>query len=84
MDLIRPFHRSAQWYWFVLVAKDCATRYPEAVLLHNISAKSVANALFQVILRVGIREEVLTDQGTSLMSQTLKELYGFLGIKSVH
>ena len=54
MDLIGPFHRSTQGYRFVLVLLDYATRYPEAVPLRNISAKSVAQALFQIISRVGI------------------------------
>ena len=46
MDLIGPFHRSARGYRFVLVLVDYATRYPEAVPLCTISAKSVAQALF--------------------------------------
>ena len=54
MDLIGPFDRSTQGYRFVLVLMDYATRYPEAVPLRNISAKSVAQALFQIISRVGI------------------------------
>nr|XP_024655059.1 uncharacterized protein LOC112430808 [Maylandia zebra] len=83
MDLIGPFHRSARGYRFVLVLVDYATRYPEAVPLRTISAKSVAQALFQVISRVGIPKEILTDQGTSFMSRTLRELYELLGIKSI-
>uniref|UniRef100_A0AAQ4QNV2 Gypsy retrotransposon integrase-like protein 1 n=1 Tax=Gasterosteus aculeatus aculeatus TaxID=481459 RepID=A0AAQ4QNV2_GASAC len=74
MDLIGPFHRSARRYRFVLVLVDYATRYPEAVPLHNISAKSVAQALFQVISRVEIPKEILTDEGTSFMSCTLRTL----------
>ena len=83
MDLIGPFDRSTQGYRFVLVLMDYATRYPEAVPLRNISAKSVAQALFQIISRVGIPKEILTDQGTSFMSRTLRELYELLGIQSI-
>ncbi|XP_061882697.1 uncharacterized protein LOC133633908 isoform X2 [Entelurus aequoreus] len=83
MDLVGPFDPSTQGYRFALVLVDYATRYPEAVPLHSISAKSVAQALFQVISRVGIPKEILTDQDTSFMSHTLKELYGLLGIKSI-
>ena len=84
MDLIGPFHRSARGYRFVLVLVDYATRYPEAVPLRTISAKGVAQALFQVISRVGIPKEILTDQGTQFMSRTLgTQLYGLLGIKSI-
>ncbi|XP_069375367.1 uncharacterized protein [Paralichthys olivaceus] len=83
MDLIGPFHQSARGYRFVPVLVDCATRYPEPVPLRTVSAESVAQALFQVIFGVGIPKEILTDQGTSFMSRTLRELYGLLGIKSI-
>jgi len=83
MDVIGPFHRSARGYRFVLVLVDYATRYPESVPLSNISAKIVSQAPVQVISRVGIPKEILSDQGTQFMSRTLRELYGFLGIKSI-
>ncbi len=83
MDLIGPLERSAQGYRFALVLVDYATRYPEAVPLRTISAKSVAEALFRIISRVGIPKEILTDQGTVFMSRTLSELYELLGIKSI-
>ncbi len=41
-----------------------ATRYPEAVPLNTISAKSDADALFPIISRVGIPKDILTDQDT--------------------
>ncbi|XP_073764991.1 uncharacterized protein [Danio rerio] len=83
MDLIGPLERSARGHRFALVLVDYATRYPEAVVLRNISAKSVAEALFCIISRVGIPKEILTDQGTAFMSRTMRELYGLLGIKSI-
>ncbi len=83
MDLIGPLERSARGHWFALVLVDYATRYPEAVALRNISAKSVAEALFSMISRVGIPKEILTDQGMAFMSRTIRELYELLGIKSI-
>ncbi len=83
MDLIGPLERSARGHRFALVLVEYATRYPEAVPLRSISAKSVAEALFRLISRVGIPKEILTDQGTAFMSRTIKELYELLGIKSV-
>ncbi len=68
MDLIGPLEWSARGHRFALVLVDYATRYPEAVALRNISAKSVAEALFSMISRVGIPKEILTDQGTAFMS----------------
>ncbi len=83
MDLIGPLERSARGHRFALVLVDYATRYPEAVVLRNISAKSVAEALFSMISRVGIPKEILTDQGTAFMSRTIRKLYELLGIKSI-
>ncbi len=74
MDLIGPLERSARGHRFALVLVDYATRYPEAVALRNISTKSVAEALFSMISRVGITKEILTDQGTAFMSRTIREL----------
>ncbi len=83
MDLIGPLERSARGHRFALVLVDYATRYPEAVALRNISAKSVAEALFSMISRVGIPKEILTDQGMAFMSRTIRELYELLGIKLI-
>ncbi len=83
MDLIGPLERSARGHRFALVLVDYATRYPEAVALRNISAKSVAEALFSMISRVGIPKEILTNLGMAFMSRTIRKLYGLLGIKSV-
>ncbi len=83
IDLIGPLERSARVYRFALVLVDYATRYPEAVPLRSISAKSIAEALFRLISRVGIPKEILTKQGTAFMSRTLKELYELLDIKSI-
>ena len=44
VDLIGPLDQSARGYRFVLVLEDYAMRYPQVVPLHNISAKSVAQA----------------------------------------
>ena len=77
MDFIEPLDRSVWGYRFVLVLVDYEARYPEAVPLRDISAKSVAQALFHIISRVGIPKEI---KGTSLMSPTLRELYELLGL----
>ena len=62
---------------------DYATRYPEAIPLRSIDAEHVAEELVQVFSRVGIPEEILTDQGTNFMSQLLAEVYKFLRIKPI-
>ncbi len=83
MDLIGPLEWSVRGHRFALVLVDYATRYPEAVVLRNISAKSVAVALFRMISRVGIPKEILSNQGMAFMSRTIRKLYELLGIKSI-
>ncbi len=79
MDLIGPLERSARGHRFALVLVDYAAQYPEAVALCNISVKSVADALFRIISRVGIPKEILTDQGTAFMSRTLRKTLRIIG-----
>jgi len=53
---------------------DYATRYPEAVALKNVEAETVAEALVTMFTRVGVPQEVLSDQGTQFMSSVMKKL----------
>jgi len=57
---------------YVLTMVDYATRYPEAVALRNVDAETVAEALVTMFTRVGIREEVLSNQGSQFMSSVLR------------
>ena len=66
---------------YILVISDYATRYPEAFPLRNVKARQVANALLQLLTRVGIPKEVLTDQGTNFTSKFLRQVYQYLGIQ---
>ncbi len=63
---------------------DYAPRYPEAVPLRSIDAEHVAEELVKLFTRVGVPEEVLTDQGSNFMSQLLSEVYQLLYIKPAH
>ena len=48
---------------FVLTMVDYATRYPEAIVLKDEKAETVAEALVGIFSRVGVPREVLSDQG---------------------
>ena len=60
-----------------------ATRYPEAVALPTVIAPRVVKELIQLFARVGIPEEILTDQGPNFMSSLLEELYRLLQIRRI-
>ena len=68
---------------YILTLVDYATRYPEAVPLKKISTEAVAEALLDIYIRLGIPEEVLTDQGTQFMSECMEEVSRLLSIKGL-
>ncbi|XP_029112827.1 uncharacterized protein LOC114912049 [Scleropages formosus] len=71
MDLIGSLEWSARGFRFVLVLVDYSTRYPEAVPLRNITAHTVAEALFKIFTRVGIPK---TDGLVERFNRTLKNM----------
>lgn len=50
-------------------------KYPEAVPLRSIDAETIAEEFMVIFSRVGIPQEILTDQGSNFQSQLLRELY---------
>lgn len=83
MDIVGPLPRSSSGKRFILVICDYATRYPEAIALRTIDANKIAKELIGFFARVGIPEEILTDQGTNFTSQLMQEVYRFLKIKPI-
>jgi len=65
---------------YILTLVDYATRYPEACVLKNIEAETVAEALVTMFTRVGIPMEILSDQGTQFMSNVMKEVSRLLSM----
>ncbi|KAJ8359228.1 hypothetical protein SKAU_G00157530 [Synaphobranchus kaupii] len=53
---------------------DYATRYPEAIPLRTMATKGIARELMLLFSRVGLPEEILTDQGTPFMSRIMRDL----------
>lgn len=76
---ITPMTRRKNRY--ILTAVDYATRYPEAIALPNIEAETVAEALVSIYSRLGIPEEVLSDQGSQFMSGVMQEVNRLLSIR---
>ena len=64
----------------------CAsTRFPEAIPLRNISAKTIVKALitlvFLVFTLVGLSKSIQSDQGSNFMSGLFQQVMDELGIK---
>ena len=81
MDIVGPLVKTARGHRYILVVVDYATRYPKAIPLWAAVSKVIARELFHLFSRVGIPNEILTDQGTEFMSRLMKELCTLLQIK---
>ena len=80
MDIVSHLPCSRRGHRYVLVVCDYATRYPEAIAMRTIDAERVAEELVQMFARVGIPQEILTDQGTNFTSQLLAQVYRLLQV----
>ena len=83
MDVVGPLPRSRSGNKYILTRCDYATRYPEAIPLPSTEASRIAKELVTLFSRVGIPEEILTDQGTNFMSTLLQEIYRLLNISRI-
>ena len=84
VDIVGPIAPlSEAEHRYILTLVDYATRYPEAVPLKKITTEAIAEALLDIYNRVGIPEEVLTDQGTQFMSECIQEVSRLLSIKGL-
>nr|XP_043871756.1 uncharacterized protein LOC122760682 [Solea senegalensis] len=83
MDIVGPLLKSSGGHQYILVVCDYATRFPEAFPLRTITAPAVLRALVQLFSRVGIPDEILTDQGTNFTSKLSQLFYKQLGISPI-
>ena len=82
VDIVGPLgeQRTRRGNRYILTLMDYASRYPEAVALRNIDTQTVAEALLDIYSRVGIPEEILSDQGTQFLSNVMREVSRLLQI----
>lgn len=62
---------------------DYTTQYPEAVLLHMATAPTIATELMKNFARVGISQEIVTNQGTNISLRLMVELCHLLNIQAL-
>ena len=83
-DIVGPIHpKTEKGNRFILTLVDYATRYPEAIALPSIETTRVAEAMVDAFSRVGIPNEILTDQGSQFTSALMKEISRLLSIRQL-
>ena len=83
IDIVGELPRTATGYTYILTIVDYVTRYPEAIPLRTTNAKTGADALIQYFSRVGIPADIVSVQGSNLMSKLMAQLYDQLGVTKI-
>jgi len=80
MDCLGPlFSNQKVEYNYALILCDSNTRYPFAVPLRTLTAKSVCNALLQIFQLVGIPSTIRSDSASNFTSSLTTTFLKILG-----
>ena len=83
IDLIGPLQISLRNNRYALTILDLASNYPDAYAIKNADSESVARALVDYFCRVGLVEEIQSDQGSCFMAALMQQLTFILKIKQI-
>lgn len=74
IDIVVELPRSTSGK-YILTIVEYATRYPEAIPLRTTSSKAIAGGLIQYSSKLGIPDEIVSDQRSNFMSKLMAQLY---------
>ena len=83
IDVFDPLPRTKAGNKYVLVLMDYTSKWPEAYALKNVTTETGVKCLIDMTVRVGIPEEVLTDNGSNFVSKTMREYCTTMGIEQI-
>ena len=81
IDCVGPLPKKRSGCEYLLTIMCASTRFPEAIPLWNIKAKTIVKALVKFFTFVGLPKSVQSDQGSNFMSGTFQQVMHELGIK---
>ena len=79
-DIVGPFMNKSSGYAYVLTCIDQCSRWPEAVPLRNVTAKSIVETLLWIFTRTGIPRIVVADNASYNTSELTREFLRRIGI----
>ena len=81
IDCVGPLPKTKKGCEYLLTIMCASTRFPEAIPLRNIKAKTIVNALMKFFTFVGLPKSIQSDQGSNFMSGIFQQVMYELGIK---
>ena len=81
IDCVGPLPKTKSGNQYFLTVMCASTRFPEAIPLRNISAKTIVKALIKFFTLVGLPKSIQSDQGSNFMSGLFQQVMDELGIK---
>ena len=81
IDCVGPLPKTKKGCEYLLTIMCASTRFPEAIPLRNIKAKTIVNALVKFFTFVGLPKSIQSDQGSNFMSGIFQQVMYELGIK---
>lgn len=81
VDCVGPLPKTRAGNQFLLTIMCCATRYPEAIPLRNITTKSVTKALIKFFTTFGLPKYLQSDQGSNFTAKLFDHVLKALAIK---
>ncbi|XP_076067771.1 uncharacterized protein LOC143040578 [Oratosquilla oratoria] len=81
IDVVGPLPKTKKGHLYTLTLMCTTTRYPEAIPLRSITARTVLPALTKFFTLFGIPRSVQSDRGTNFVSNIFRQVMCLLGIK---
>lgn len=83
LDCVGPLPKTKSGHAYLLTMMCAATRFPEAIPIRSLRAKTIVKALVGFFSTFGLPRVVQTDQGTNFMSRVFNQILTQLHIKHI-
>ncbi|XP_073804400.1 uncharacterized protein [Danio rerio] len=83
LDCVGPLPKSKSGYQYILTLMCAATRYPEAIPLRNLKAKTIVKELIKFCSTFGLPRVIQTDQGTNFKSKLFEQVLQGISVSHV-
>jgi transposase InsO family protein len=80
-DILGPFPKARGGYRFLIVAIDTFTKWVEAEPVGHITKENTVKFLHGIVMRFGVPNRLISDNGTPFISQKFENFSAAYGIK---